>query len=245
MIGPVGRCRASRLLLVRPGMVVMLAPTLGGAHLCRRRSRSGSRRCIALGLLPSVARAAAAIDDAQRSAVVIARELRHRLALAFAVRALSRRRRVRRAPEPAIRSASRTAPRSTRRAASQRQLDAGLALRDDRDADVLRHQRPPRHRCGRSRRHTPGCRSALGGGQRVAASTIVRDNPGARLRRRRAAGRARSSSCCSSSSCAIGLDLARVRRRLSFMVDRLPAAHRSSACSSSARRVHRHGVVRP
>lgn len=73
------------LLLVRPGMVVMVAPGLGGAHL-PVPVKIGLTVLLALGLMPSVQVSPEAGDVAL--AAVIAREAAIGLCLAFVLRAL-------------------------------------------------------------------------------------------------------------------------------------------------------------
>ena len=73
------------LLIVRPGMVVAIAPALGGAHL-PAPVKVGLTALIAIGLLPSVH---VPVDiPAMTMGVVVAREAMIGLSLAFAVRAL-------------------------------------------------------------------------------------------------------------------------------------------------------------
>ena len=73
------------LLLVRPGMVISVAPGIGGAFI-PARVRVGLTVLIALGLLPSVAvpQGAATLP----LLAVIAREICIGLSLAFAMRLL-------------------------------------------------------------------------------------------------------------------------------------------------------------
>jgi flagellar biosynthetic protein FliR len=71
------------LLLVRPGMVVMVTPGLGGQHL-PAPAKIGLTVLLALGLLPSVSTAP---GDATLTAI-IAREVAIGLSLAFVMRAL-------------------------------------------------------------------------------------------------------------------------------------------------------------
>lgn len=73
------------LLLVRPGMLVAVAPGIGGAHI-PPQVKIGLTVLIALGLLPSVPVPAIAGDVALTT--VIAREAAVGLALAFVMRAL-------------------------------------------------------------------------------------------------------------------------------------------------------------
>jgi flagellar biosynthetic protein FliR len=73
------------LLLVRPGMVVMVAPGLGGTHVAAT-VKVGLTVLVALALAPSVA--VSPIGGAASLAAVIAREAAIGLCLAFVVRAL-------------------------------------------------------------------------------------------------------------------------------------------------------------
>jgi flagellar biosynthetic protein FliR len=73
------------LLLVRPGMVVMLAPGLGGRHI-PALVKIGLTVLLALGLLPAVA-LPTAVDGAHLPIVVL-HEVAVGLALAFTVQAL-------------------------------------------------------------------------------------------------------------------------------------------------------------
>src|SRR4051812_5384412 len=73
------------LLLVRPGMVVMLTPGIGGQHV-PAMAKVGVIVLVALGLLPSVSVPAAANGVAL--AVLVARELSIGMALAFVLQAL-------------------------------------------------------------------------------------------------------------------------------------------------------------
>ena len=73
------------VLLVRPGMVVMLAPGLGGKHI-PPMAKVGITFLIALGLLPSVS--VPPSGDDVSLAVVVARELAIGLALGFVLQAL-------------------------------------------------------------------------------------------------------------------------------------------------------------
>jgi flagellar biosynthetic protein FliR len=73
------------LLLVRPGMVVMIAPGFGGAHI-PAPVKIGLTALVALGLLPSVGVPRALPDVSM--ALVISREIAIGLSLAFVLRAL-------------------------------------------------------------------------------------------------------------------------------------------------------------
>jgi flagellar biosynthetic protein FliR len=71
------------LLLVRPGMVVMIAPGIGGAHI-PAPVKVGLTVLIAIGLLPSVA-VAPGVEGASL-ALIVAREVAIGFALAFVLR---------------------------------------------------------------------------------------------------------------------------------------------------------------
>jgi flagellar biosynthetic protein FliR len=73
------------LLLVRPGMLVMLAPGLGGAFL-QARTKIGLTVMLAIGLLPSVVITGTTVDVPLT--LVIAREVAIGLSIAFVLRAL-------------------------------------------------------------------------------------------------------------------------------------------------------------
>lgn len=73
------------LLLVRPGMVVAVAPAIGGAHL-PAPVKIGLTVLLALGLAPSVAIGPSAAEAPL--ALIVAREAAIGLALAFVLRAL-------------------------------------------------------------------------------------------------------------------------------------------------------------
>lgn len=73
------------LLLVRPGMLVMVAPGIGGAHL-PAPVKIGLTVLLALGLMPSVTVSPAA--GQVPVALIVAREAAIGLALAFVLRAL-------------------------------------------------------------------------------------------------------------------------------------------------------------
>ncbi len=73
------------LLLVRPGMVVMLAPGLGGTFL-QARTKIGLTFLLAIGLMPSVAVPGGVVDAPL--AVIVAREVAIGMSIAFVMRAL-------------------------------------------------------------------------------------------------------------------------------------------------------------
>ena len=73
------------LLLIRPGMLVMLAPGIGGAHI-PSRVKIGLTVLLAIGLLPSVLVPAAAIQVPLT--ILVAREFAIGLSIAFVLRAL-------------------------------------------------------------------------------------------------------------------------------------------------------------
>jgi flagellar biosynthetic protein FliR len=73
------------VLLIRPGMVVMLAPGLGGAHI-NARTKIGLTVLLAIGLLPSVIVPGATIEVPL--SILVAREIAIGMSIAFVVRAL-------------------------------------------------------------------------------------------------------------------------------------------------------------
>jgi flagellar biosynthetic protein FliR len=73
------------VLLIRPGMLVMLAPGLGGAHI-NARTKIGLTVLIAIGLLPSVIVPGATIQVPLP--ILVAREIAIGLSIAFVLRAL-------------------------------------------------------------------------------------------------------------------------------------------------------------
>jgi flagellar biosynthetic protein FliR len=73
------------LLLIRPGMLVMLAPGFGGTYL-DAKTKVGLTALIAIGLLPTVPVSGSAI--ATPLTIVVAREVAIGLSIAFVLRAL-------------------------------------------------------------------------------------------------------------------------------------------------------------